>query len=259
MGLGVLYEKILRWHKPNADGNDRYPSVQESSPLPVRVYDGLGNAVIGTGASAQQIQGTAADGAPAVGKPVQVGGVDGSENARRLRLDGNGRVPFVFVSTLSADGQGTPAGVAVEDNTTPRALATLTYCYNGSNLDRWRANVEATAFASAARTTSQNGADITTYNARGLIVVVNTSLVPGSAPSNVVTIQGKDALSGVYYDLLASAAITGVGTVVLQVSPELTDSPNLVKKQLLPRVIRVVITAGNANSATYSVGYVLTV
>ncbi|RWK86647.1 MAG: hypothetical protein EOR45_29935 [Mesorhizobium sp.] len=42
--------------------------------IPVRLFDGSGNPTDGSGASASQVQGTAAAGAAAVGNPVQVGG-----------------------------------------------------------------------------------------------------------------------------------------------------------------------------------------
>ena len=42
------------------------------------------------GAGADQVQGTAADGAPAVGNPVQVGGKDGAGNAQALTTDTDG-------------------------------------------------------------------------------------------------------------------------------------------------------------------------
>jgi len=45
-----------------------------------------------TGATANQIQGTAADGSPAVGSPVQVGGKDGAGNAQTLATDTSGNV-----------------------------------------------------------------------------------------------------------------------------------------------------------------------
>lgn len=49
-------------------------------------------AMAATGASAAQVQGTAADGAAAVGKPVQVGGVDGSANVQAFLTDTSGRL-----------------------------------------------------------------------------------------------------------------------------------------------------------------------
>lgn len=88
---------------------------------------------------------------------------------------------------------------------------------------------------------------------RGLVVVVDTTVVPGANPSNVVTIQGRDPISGKYYTILASAAITGVGTVILRVYPGLVAAANLTVNDVLPLEWRVIVTAGNGNSATYTV------
>lgn len=55
--------------------------------------DTAGNLIVKgpTGASSNSIQGPAADGAAAVGNPVQVGGVDGSSNVQALSVDTAGR------------------------------------------------------------------------------------------------------------------------------------------------------------------------
>ena len=114
-------------------------------------------------------------------------------------------------------------------------------------------NTEVTLLNSAARTASTNSADQTNRVYRGVIVVVNVTVVPGSAPSIVFTVEGLDSLTGVYYTLLASAAVTGTGTTVLRVFPGATNSSNLVANDVLPKIWRVKAVAGNANSATYSV------
>lgn len=111
---------------------------------------------------------------------------------------------------------------------------------------------------SAARTATTNGADLINKDKLGVVVVIDTTVVPGSAVSNVVTIQGMDPLSGKYYTILASAAITAVGTVVLRVGRGLTASANLVASDVLPKHWRVIVTAGNGNSATYSIGAMTT-
>jgi hypothetical protein len=57
--------------------------VSDANPLPVKAS--------GTGTGSAEVQGTAADGAAAVGKPVQVGGKDGSGNAQALLTDTSGQ------------------------------------------------------------------------------------------------------------------------------------------------------------------------
>lgn len=112
-----------------------------------------------------------------------------------------------------------------------------------------------TILPSAARTTSQDSGNLDNkVNGRGVRVVVDVTATPGSAPSLVVTVQGRDPLSGKVYTLLASAAITAVGTTVLTVYPGLTAAANVTANNVLPAVWKVIVTAGNSNAATYSVG-----
>lgn len=110
-----------------------------------------------------------------------------------------------------------------------------------------------TLLASAARTTTQNGADTTNYNNRGIVVVLDMTTV--GTGSVTLAIQGKDSVSGKYYTLLAGAAVTTDSTNVYKVYPGLTAAANAVASDVLPATFRVIVTANNANSATYSVGY----
>jgi hypothetical protein len=72
-----------------------------------------------TGASALEVQGTAADGAAAVGDPVQIGGVDGSGNMQRVLTDTDGHVQ---VDVLSGGGTDAPTNPTIDtDNTTNTA------------------------------------------------------------------------------------------------------------------------------------------
>lgn len=125
--------------------------------------------------------------------------------------------------------------------------------YNDATWDRERNNVERTVLASVARTATLNSSDFTNYNARGLHVVVDVTAV-GLTPSITVKIQGKDALSGKYYDLLTSAAITAVGTTALKVYPGVTVAANVAVSDVLPRTYRVRVEHLGTDSITYSVG-----
>jgi len=87
----------------------------------------------------------------------------------------------------------------------------------------------------------------------GLTVVISTTAA-GTSPSTVPKIQGKSA-SGVWYDILTGAAITGTGTVVMRVGAALAAVANLAALHPLPAVFRVKMTHGNATSHTYSVDY----
>lgn len=108
-----------------------------------------------------------------------------------------------------------------------------------------------TVLASAARTTTQTVADRTNNGYLGVHVTVDVT----SAGTGSITpkLQGKDA-NGIYYDVLVGAAITSTGTTVLKVYPGASPVANGVANDYLPAVWRVVVTANNANTMTYSVG-----
>lgn len=112
----------------------------------------------------------------------------------------------------------------------------------------------ATLLASAARTASNDTADQRTPgDARGFAVTINVTAA-SATPSVVFTIQRKDPVSGAYSTVLASAAITGVGTTVLRVYPGLTAAANLTANDLAPDTWRVSIAHADGDSITYSVG-----
>ena len=131
--------------------------------------------------------------------------------------------------------------------------ATAGYVYNGATVDRVRNNTDIQLLASAARTTTQTSADLINYNAEALIVVLDMTVV--GTGSVTVTIDMKDTTSGKYINLLTGAAITTNSTNRYRVGPNLAAVANSVAQDYLPRVFRIVVTANNANAATYSVGY----
>lgn len=113
-----------------------------------------------------------------------------------------------------------------------------------------------TIFSSAARTASANGSDIANRFMKGAVIVIDTTVLTAGA-SIVYTVQGKDELSGKYYTILASAAVTATGTVQLYIYPGATAAANVAANMYLPRVWRVIITAADAKSVTASVGATL--
>jgi hypothetical protein len=107
--------------------------------------------------------------------------------------------------------------------------------------------------AAVAATTTQTGADqVNTTSGRGVKVVLDMTAV--GTGSVTLTIQGKDAASGKYYTLLAGAAVITNVTNVYEIYPGLPATANVSANTTLPRVWRVLVTANNANAATYSVG-----
>ena len=161
--------------------------------------------------------------------------------------------PAAFQPTLFASLGGDT------DGGTPTVLFGLgglkvhTYQYNNATWERPRSNHEVSVLASAARTASVNSADLTNYNARGVVVVVDVTAVTAT-PSLVVTLAGKDTLSGQYLPYLDSAAITGTGQTILTVYPGCIAVANRLVNHPLPRVWRVQVVAADTDSITYSVG-----
>lgn len=110
-----------------------------------------------------------------------------------------------------------------------------------------------TVYASAARTATPTAVTIPTGRYRYLHLTLDLTAL-AATPSIVVTIDGLDPVSGKYYNLLTSAAITTVSTNTYRIGPGLTNSNNLIANDVLPSTIRVTCTHGDADSATYIVG-----
>jgi hypothetical protein len=112
-------------------------------------------------------------------------------------------------------------------------------------------NASFVVLASAARTTTQTtNAFLSEYRSALHLVVDVTVAGTGSITPKI---QGRDA-NGIYYDILVGTAITTTGTNVLKIGQGFTPSPNAVATDIVPMQWRVIITANNANSMTYTVG-----
>ena len=111
----------------------------------------------------------------------------------------------------------------------------------------------ATWLASASRTTTQTSTDIETGTDQTLTVTVNMTVV--GTGSITLTINAKDTASGVYRLLLSGAPITTNVANTYTVSRYIAAVANVSAIAELPEIIQLVVTANNANAATYSVGY----
>lgn len=114
-------------------------------------------------------------------------------------------------------------------------------------------NREKEILPSAARTATVDSPDALNWEGRGVQLVIDVTAA-AATPSVVPHIQGKDPLSGKYYDLLVGAAITATGTTVLKVYPGITVAANLSASDFLPKTWRVRLVHADADSITYSVG-----
>jgi hypothetical protein len=108
-------------------------------------------------------------------------------------------------------------------------------------------------FESAARTATESKT-ISTPCIGGVFIIDVTAVT--ATPSVTFTIAGFDPASDKTWTILASAAITGTGTTVLRIHPSLTAAANTIAKDMLPQAIKVTATHSDADSITYSVGFV---
>jgi hypothetical protein len=179
----------------------------------------------------------------------------------------------------AAAGPGTsgmgPGGIGVEEDVVFDTLTNLYYgevasstdgllgrnivamgptLFDGAAMNRQRGNVDwPTPLISATGVTvNQGSGDLINYNSRGVKVALNMTVV--GTGSVTLSIQGKDLTSGAYYTILTGAAVTVNGLTVYTLYPGVTTAANAAVSDILPRTWRVVVTAGNANPTTYTVG-----
>jgi len=131
--------------------------------------------------------------------------------------------------------------------------ASWSHNFNGTTFERNRGVGTGTLLASAARTTTTNSSDQTNFNWRGLILTIDIS----SAGTGSITpsLQYKDSVSGNYKTVwTAAAALTANGTYCYGLYPGELNTATMteVSNVLLTRTFRIVFTANNANSMTYS-------
>jgi hypothetical protein len=113
-------------------------------------------------------------------------------------------------------------------------------------------NHQKTLLASAARTATVNTADQLNRQHKGVRVHVNATAATAT-PSVVFTVEGKDNITGDYYTLLASAAVTGTGDTFLTIYPNIAVTANVSASNVLPAYWRVTCVHGDADSITYNV------
>lgn len=168
--------------------------------------------------------------------------------AKQVNADPDLNNQAVMFQTAKLDGGGSFG----ENDTNGLVVAALNYLFNGTDFSAEESNREITVLASAARTSTTDSANFTNISSRGAHFVINVSAL-AATPSITVTIQGRDPISGNFYDLLVSNAITTVGTTVLKVYPGITAVANGAANDILPRTYRVRVAHADADSITYSV------
>lgn len=107
-------------------------------------------------------------------------------------------------------------------------------------------------YASAARTADPTPVDIAVGRAKALRLVIDATAITAT-PSVVFNVIVVDSLSGKEITLLASAAVTAVSTVVLNIGVGLPVTANLSANAPLGTTIRIKPVHADADSITYSV------
>lgn len=89
-----------------------------------------------------------------------------------------------------------------------------------------------------------HGPDIVNIWGTSAKFFVNVSAASGTNPTTLVTIEGKDPVSGTYYTILASTALAGVTSQLLAVGPGITVAANKSVADWMPPVFRISVTYG---------------
>lgn len=109
-----------------------------------------------------------------------------------------------------------------------------------------------TILTASGATTAQVSTDIPNGNFRATKVALNLTAVTTSV---VLVIQGKDSVSGLYYPILTSTAVSATGLTIYTVLPAGPVSANSYVNDFIPAWWRVTVTPTGA--ATFTVGAVV--
>ncbi|MEE9304302.1 MAG: hypothetical protein V3U84_11030 [Thiotrichaceae bacterium] len=112
-----------------------------------------------------------------------------------------------------------------------------------------------TLFTSTARTATTVSSVLSAEEVLSSIFTIDVTAVT-STPSVVFSIEGKDPLSGTFYNIIDSAAITATGTTTIQVGINIIAAANVAANEMLPEEYRITAAHADGDSITYSVGAV---
>lgn len=110
--------------------------------------------------------------------------------------------------------------------------------------------------ASAQYNTTVNSADQANLTYQGAHIVINTTAY--TSGTYTPKVQGKDPVSGVYYDILVGTGtntITGTGIIVLKVYPGVGAIAGGATNDMLPQIWRLQMIPSGGAVATFSAGY----
>lgn len=107
--------------------------------------------------------------------------------------------------------------------------------------------------ASAARTATTTTDEFAPGAHTGAITVAVVATASADTPSVVFSIEMYVEATDSWVSVLAGTALTGAGNKILTIGPSVPTAANASLTMALPPILRVVATAADADSLTYSV------
>lgn len=211
----------------------------------------------GGGAAPLKVQGTAADGAPAVGNPVQIGGVDGSGNTQSLLTSNTGLLgTYSSTSAAIGDGSNNNSNPLLDAGGNGRPCPTYGFLFNNITWDRGRNNHAVTLYSSAARTATPAVAAITNYNGGGFIIFVDVT-AGAATPSVTPSLQMVDSVGATPKTVWTAATPITATTptqfaYVFHPGHATAGTWTEALQMAMPRSTQLTMTHGDADSITYS-------
>jgi hypothetical protein len=174
--------------------------------------------------------------------------------------DGDASIPGVIGtmplhyngSTYAYQRNAVTVGDGSSSAVSPHAVPFL---YNGATFDRQRGNTEGTLLASAARTAETDSAVQTNYNARGVILFLNATVVG----TGTVQLHLIGNIGGSFGATISSSVATGTASITLLVYPGVLDADinGDGRSGVVPRSWFARVSKSDGSSWTYSLAYSL--
>lgn len=111
---------------------------------------------------------------------------------------------------------------------------------------------DVTVLASAARTASVAATVLAVPPGCDTVQFIFNATASAATPSVTLSVQVYDPVAG-WITVLTSAALTGTGTKILIVGPNVPNVTNLGQSAVLGREVAIITTAADSDSLTYSV------
>lgn len=221
---------------------------------------------VGTGIAAAGLVGQLDDVSPAAVTENQFAPVRISSR-RALLVEGVSGGTAQQQNLAQWGGAAVAAAVTLGDGGVDVAAAPIdsrASVWDGSQWNKARGNVEAVAFASAARTASTFSAAIPNHNGRGLLLGFNVQVASGTG-SLTLQLYLYDANGSFYLAYADAAPLTAVGQYGYLFYPGLPavagggSGLRVTENLVIPRRFLLGVIAADGSSYTYAVGYTLIV